>query len=101
MLISKRILRSHLYFWITNRIIEEWINSKNIFFILCIGRTGTAFFADLLNKSPGSFVVQEPFNEDFSAYKQAFFSEKKATQYVQRFRKKEIYLCCFIESVVL
>lgn len=86
------MIKTKLKFWIPDKKIEEWANSKNIFFMLAIGRSGTKFLADLLNKAPGAYVVHEPVREDFQAYQEAFHSDKKGIDYVQSFRKKEIYL---------
>lgn len=82
------------YFWISKRKIDTWAESKNIFFILAIGRSGTKFLADLLSKAPGAYVVHEPVRADFLAYQRAFHSEEEAMKYIQVFRKREIYLRC-------
>jgi len=79
-------------FWITENKIQRWIDSKNIFFILAIGRSGTKFLADLLANAEGAYVVHEPVKEDFQAYQDAFHNNEKARDYIERFRKKEIYL---------
>jgi len=83
-----------LRFWITDKKVEKWADSENIFFILSIGRSGTKFLAHLLNEAPGAYVAHEPVKQDVKAYREAFHSEKKATDYIHRFRKKEIYLRC-------
>jgi|Deesub1362A_J573_1020465.scaffolds.fasta_scaffold00470_10 hypothetical protein len=92
MRLSRKKIITRLNFWVTDREIEEWANNKNIFFILAIGRSGTKFLADLLNKAPDACVVHEPVKDDFQAYQEAFHSEEKAKRYIQGFRKKEIYL---------
>jgi hypothetical protein len=71
---------------------QEWASSKNIFFVLAIGRSGTKFLADLLANAEGAYVVHEPVKEDFQAYQDAFHNNAKARNYIERFRKKEIYL---------
>lgn len=86
------MIKTKLKFWINDRKIKEWANSKNIFFILAIGRSGTKFLADLLDKAPGTLVVHEPIQDDFQAYQEGFHSEAKAEHYIQSLRKKEIYL---------
>lgn len=83
-----------LRFWITDKKVEKWANGKNIFFVLAIGRSGTKFLADLLNKAPGTYVAHEPVQRDFRAYQRAFHSEEEAMKYIQGFRKREIYLRC-------
>jgi hypothetical protein len=83
-----------LRFLITDKKVEKWANGKNIFFVLAIGRSGTKFLADLLNKAPGTYVAHEPVQRDFRAYQRAFHSEEEAMKYIQGFRKREIYLRC-------
>jgi len=92
MRLSSNIIKTRLKFWITYREIEEWTSTKNIFFILAIGRSGTKFLADLLANAEGVYVVHEPVKEDFQAYQDAFHNNEKARDYIERFRKKEIYL---------
>ena len=86
------MIKNRLKVWITTNTVEKWINNTQIFFILAIGRSGTMFLSQLLNKSPRAFVVHEPVRSDFRAYKQAFYSEIKANKYFSKFRKKEIFL---------
>ena len=86
------MIKNRLKVWITTNTVEKWIKNTQIFFILAIGRSGTMFLSQLLNKSPKAFVVHEPVRTDFRAYKQAFFSEIKANKYFSKFRKKEIFL---------
>lgn len=89
---SRIQIKTMLKFWITNKKVDRWIEYKKFFFILAIGRSGTNFFAHLLDKAEDAIVVHEPVRSDFRAYKEAFFSEKKAYSYFNSFRKKEIYL---------
>jgi hypothetical protein len=92
MLVSRKIIRTRLHFWITGRTIDEWARQTGIFFVLAIGRSGTHFLSDLLNKVPGTCIFHEPVREDFAAYVRAFHSGEEAKGYVHTFRKKEIYL---------
>lgn len=89
---SKKIIETKLKFWHSSKKVNRWINDKQIFFILGIGRSGTQFFSQLLDKSKNAYVVHEPVRSDFRAYKEAFFNERKAYKYFKTFRKKEIYL---------
>lgn len=89
---SRKMVKTKLKFWHTSNKIDDWINKKNIFFILAIGRSGTNFFSQLLDRSKNAYIVHEPVRSDFRAYKEAFFSEGKAYRYFKNFRKKEIYL---------
>ena len=89
---SRKMVKSRLKVWITSHDVEKWINNKEVFFILAIGRSGTMFLSQLLNKSPNALVVHEPVRSDFRAYKQAFYSEIRAHKYIRKFRKKEIFL---------
>lgn len=86
------MLKTHLQFWITNRRVDAWAETVNVFFVLALGRSGTSFLAHLLNQAPGAHVVHEPIGEDFMAYQEAYHDPKAAEGYVKRFRKKEIYL---------
>jgi len=89
---SRKMIKTKLQFWITNEKVNEWIKNKKIFFILAIGRSGTMFLSQLLNKSQNALVVHEKVRSDFRAYKEAFYSEKNAYKYFHKFRKKEIFL---------
>ena len=89
---SEKKLKTYLHFWISNKKIDDWAKSKNIFFILAIGRSGTRFFSGLLNQIKEAYVVHEPVPDDFYAHQRAFHSEKDAYNYIMRFRKREIYL---------
>ncbi|MFW9867188.1 MAG: sulfotransferase [Candidatus Thorarchaeota archaeon] len=89
---SRKMILSWLKFWESPSKINNWFETKEIFFILAIGRSGTKFFSQLLDKSENSYIVHEPVRSDFRAYKEAFFSERKAYKYFKNFRKKEIYL---------
>ena len=80
-----------MYFWVNETEVEEWFNTKNVFFILSIGRSGTQFLSTLLNKAPKTLVVHEPFIESIP-HQEAFNNPKKAEEYIKKFRKKEIYL---------
>lgn len=81
-----------LRFWITETRILQWADHTNLFFVLAIGRSGTAFLAELLNRGPGVWVVHEPVHDDYAAYQKAFHSEEDAYRYIHRFRSREIYL---------
>jgi hypothetical protein len=72
--------------------IEAWAEALEVFFILSVGRSGSMFLANLLNQAPESQVCHEPTRADFAAYVEAFYDENAAIDYLQRFRKKEIYL---------
>jgi hypothetical protein len=77
---------------VTSRQVEEWIASKDFFFILALGRSGTTFLAHLLNMVPNAVVFHEPARSDIDAYRRAFFSPDDAERYIASFRKKEMYL---------
>ena len=80
-----------MYFWVREEEINDWFNNKNVFFILSIGRSGTKFLSSLLNKAPNALVVHEPFIESIP-HQDVFNDPRKAEEYIQKFRKKEIYL---------
>ena len=89
---SRKMIKTKMKFWYSSKTINSWIEDKRIFFILAIGRSGTRFFSQLLDKSKNAYIVHEPVRSDFRAYREAFFSERKADNYFKTFRKKEIYL---------
>ena len=89
---SRKMIKGLLLFWISKEEIEKWIKKKKIFFILSIGRSGTNFFANLLDKALKTYIVHEPVGSDHRAYQEAYHSEEKAFKYIAKFRKKEIYL---------
>mgnify|MGYP000512911321 CR=1 FL=1 len=86
-----KILSVHLHFWITDDIVDKHFKKIKIFFILSIGRSGTKWLANLLNKDPKALVVHEPFVETIP-HQKAFWSSKEAERYILKFRRKEIYL---------
>jgi hypothetical protein len=86
------MIKQRFLFWITKKNIDKWVKNTNFFFILSIGRSGTNFFADLLNKTVDTYIVHEPVRSDHRAYQEAYHSEKKGLKYIATFRKKEIYL---------
>lgn len=72
--------------------VDEWMRSWKFFFILGFGRSGTAFMAALLDQVEGASVFHEPVLEDFYAHARAHYDIGAAEQYLQGFRRKEIYL---------
>lgn len=92
MRLDRRILRTKLHFWISNRRIDRWAESVNVFFVLAMGRSGTFFLSQLLDRAERARVFHEPTGSDFIAHQDAFHDPGAAVRYIQRFRKKEIYL---------
>jgi len=86
------IKQRFLSLWVSQSQLKEWANKWEFFFILALGRSGTAFLANLLNRAHGAHVFHEPAFEDFNAVVRAFYSPHAAERYMQRFRIKEIYL---------
>lgn len=86
------IKQRFLSLWVSERKWKEWANKWEFFFILALGRSGTAFLTKLLNQAPGAHVFHEPAFEDFEAVVRAYYSPRAAERYMQHFRKKEIYL---------
>ncbi|MHA1284996.1 MAG: sulfotransferase family protein [Promethearchaeota archaeon] len=89
---SRKMIKQWFYCWINEKKIDQWFQEKNIFFILSIGRSGTKFLSNLLNKAPNSIVVHEPVRSDFRAHQIAFHNETHSYKYIKKFRKKEIFL---------
>jgi hypothetical protein len=86
------IKQRFLSLWVTENQVEEWAKKWDFFFILGMGRSGTTFLASFLNRAKGAYVFHEPAFEDFNAHVKAFYSPEAAEKYIQKFRKKEIYL---------
>lgn len=80
------------HFWVDDLEVNNWVNQTKFFFVLAIGRSGTASLAGLLNKAIGAAVAHEPVTLDYRAHQTAFASPQAALEYMDRFRKKEIYL---------
>jgi hypothetical protein len=90
---SWKMLHTGFRFWTNDTDIEAWIkNLDNIFFVLAIGRSGTGFLANLLDRIDQAAVFHEPVNEDSLAYQWAFKYQQTAGFYIKLYRKKEIYL---------
>lgn len=85
-------LWTRLHFWVRERQVDEWAERTNIFFVLALGRSGTTFLAHLLDKAPEAAIFHEPVHADFGAYRRAFHEPASTMEYVNTFRKKEIYL---------
>lgn len=71
--------------------INYWFDQRHVFFILGMGRSGTNFFADLLNRDTRAIVYHEPIPEDFKALVSAHKSEQDARNYLITFRKQRMY----------
>ena len=76
--------------WVTQDQLETLTSNWKFFFILGFGRSGTAFMANLLNKSVNAYVFHEPVLEDFYAHLRAHYNSKAAEEYMLGFRRKEI-----------
>jgi len=57
--ISLKKVGVRLHFWIDEDEVKEWFKNKNTFFVLSIGRSGTKFLAELLNKSSNSSIISQ------------------------------------------
>lgn len=91
-MLSGGIIKTKLSFWISPDTVEQWYATKNVFFILGLGRSGTHFLSKLLNKPSTAAVYHEPLTEDFQAVVEAQQSSQAAYKYIENFRKKRIYL---------
>lgn len=85
-------LITYLHFWTSRREIDSWFDKNQVFFILAIGRSGTKFLANLLSLENSAVVYHEPVRDDYKAYLQAYQNPEQAMEYLDKFRKKEIYL---------
>jgi hypothetical protein len=71
----------------------SWFASRKLFFIVSTGRTGTKWLSSLLSRCNGKcFVAHEPVPYEAMAYKEAVSDPASADRYIEKFRKKEIYL---------
>lgn len=71
--------------------IDEWFETRIVFFLLGVGRSGTHLLAGLLNAAAGTMVFHEPLREDFESVVRAHKSEDEALAYLIGFRKRRIY----------
>lgn len=71
--------------------IESWFKEKDMFFLLSLGRSGSMFLANLLNKASGAQVCHEPTRLDFLAHTRAFAGRDKKFDYISDFRRNYIY----------
>lgn len=91
-IIGGKYLQTKFHFWVDDTEIDKWADTKRIFFILAIGRSGTNFLAHLLNQAPGVLVVHEPLLNESKPHQDAFLNQERAHAYIREFRKKEIFL---------
>ncbi len=85
-------LSVRLRFWISPRHVQQWAAATKLFFVLGMGRSGTALLAQLLNQDPRAYVCHEPVRRDFRAGAEARRDGQRVEHYVSSFRGKEIFL---------
>jgi hypothetical protein len=90
--LSKNVLKTTCSFWISDKQVDSFFDTIDLFFILGVGRSGTTLLARLLGADPAASVFHEPISDDFKAFVQAHKSEMAARQYLSTFRKKMMYL---------
>jgi len=90
--LSKNIIKTKLKFWISNKEVNEWFSSREVFFILGMGRSGTKFLSELLGTDKTALVFHEPITEDFESTVAAHKSNSNAEEYIKSYRKKRMYL---------
>lgn len=72
--------------------LDNWLNSKRLFFGFGVYRSGTTFLADFLNRHINSAIVQHEANvNDYWFYAAAIHSHSDALLYVSEYRKAEIH----------
>jgi Sulfotransferase family len=89
--ILKMRIKTSTYFWMSHDRIDEWFKSITPFFLLGMGRSGTEFFAKLLNKANHTIVYHETVKEDRLALVKALRSREEELAYM-KFRKKAMYV---------
>lgn len=72
--------------------VDHGLQDWKFVFILGFGRSGTAFLANFIDGTPGVHVYHEPVFEDFFAHARAHYDADAAREYMQGFRKREVYL---------
>jgi hypothetical protein len=90
--IIKMRSKTMLHFLLTDERIDDWFNSLTTFFLLGMGRSGSQFFAEMLNNTNHTQIYHEPVTEDFLALAKAHKSRENALGYIQKFRKKAMYV---------
>ena len=91
MICSADIIKTRLKFWISKNRINEWFERRTVFFILGLGRSGTKFLADVLNRKQNAIVFHEPIRVDFEALVEAHKSGEAARKYIKTYRKKKMF----------
>ena len=92
MVLSRNVLKTAGLFWISEKQVDAYFNTIDLFFILGVGRSGTTLLARLLDSHPTAAVFHEPISDDFKAFVQAHKSATAAQRYLRTFRKKMMYL---------
>jgi len=77
---------------ISNKKLDEFLRSQQMFFVLSTFRSGSTFLADLLSKEiHNSCIYHEPNINDYWNYPKVLSSVSHADNYVNAYRKKDIY----------
>lgn len=71
---------------------HQWFEERESFWCLAMGRSGTRFLANLLNKCEAATVQHEPRYEDLDAYRRAYYSCEEASYYLRAYALPIIYL---------
>lgn len=71
---------------------KAWFASREVFWGLAIGRSGTTFLSHLLDSAAGARVRHEPRREDVDAYRRACASSDAAVRYLVGFALPDVYL---------
>lgn len=87
-----RLSTLNVNLFVSDREIDNVLDSKSLFFILNSGRCGSSLMAELLNKSTNAVVFHEPVPLENFGHLEAIHNSEAARQYIQNFRRKYTYL---------
>jgi hypothetical protein len=97
--IHKKYFNSHLryrkrieFLPVSEQKIFQWLSTRQIFFVVSTGRTGTKWLAELLNQHTDALVEHEPVPTEQLAHKTALLNGVTSDNYIKKFRLKEIYI---------
>ena len=75
-----------------SQLVENFLKKRQLFFMMCTGRSGTQIISILLNQDDSSKVLHEPnIHEDRVVMEASRRDPEFAFNYLDRFRKYEIY----------
>ncbi len=89
--LSRDMIKIKLKFWVSSEKVDKFFNNRKVFFVLGVGRSGTKFFANLLNEDDKAIVFHEAVSEDGKLSQLCIKNPGVGDKYIKNFRKKLIY----------